>query len=84
MRLLQICDAHISIKVFVFAFKVLLMCGRNRIFCKILFAITHVDSEMIKDQVHIKRSKHIKWLERIVHCVICIMMCDMSETSVSQ
>ena len=31
--------------------------------------------------MHIKRSKHIKWLERIVHCVICvIIMCDMGIT----
>ena len=82
IRLLQICDSNISIKIFLY---LLLKWCRNRIkaidFCKILFAITHVvDSVMIKDQVHIKRSKHIKWLERIDHCVICVVMCYMGIT----
>ena len=76
---MQICDSNISIKFFfVFSFQVMPQQNKAIKFCKILFAITYVDSPMTKDQVHIKRSKHIKWLERIVHCVICVIIkCDM-------
>ena len=69
---------HFNRGFFVFSFQVMPQQSKTIKFCKILFALTHVDSSMTKDQVHIKRSKHIKWLERIVHCVICVIIkCDM-------